>query len=159
MAKKETKPAGTKETITLTNGQIEMMLFNQAFSNAMKKQFPFKVNYWLGRILDKIKHLAEPYQKEVNAVIDKYAETETGKDGEEKPKRRPDGNIVWGKNEKAAGDALKELREIEVDLGFHKIELDLDALETYYADLPAADKKTIPAPDDLAMLMPFFKEI
>ena len=159
MAKKENKAAGTKETITLTNGQIEMMLFNQAFSNAMKKQFPFKVNYWLGRILDKLKHLAEPYQKEVNAVIDKYAETETGKDGEEKPKRRPDGNIVWGKNEKAAGDALKELREIEVDLGFHKIELDLDALETYYADLPAADKKTIPAPDDLAMLMPFFKEI
>lgn len=158
MAKKE-KPAGTKETIILTNGQIEMMMFNQAFSAAMKKQFPFKVNYWLGRILDKIKHLVEPYQKEANAVIDKYAEKEKDKDGEEKPKRRPDGNIVWGKNEKAAGDALKELREIEVDLGFHKIELDLDALEKYYDDLPAADKKLIPAPDDLAMLMPFFKEL
>lgn len=150
----------SQENIILTNGEIEMLMFNPAFSQAIKKQFPFKTSYWLGRSLDKIKQLVKPFQEKVDEVLEKYAVKEKDKEtAENKPKRRPDGQVVWGENEKVAGEALKELREIEVDLGIQKIELDLDQFEKYYEDLPAEDKKLVPAPDDLAMLMPFFKEI
>jgi len=156
--RKEAKKASGK--ITITNGRLEFMMSSPRFSEAVKKIFPFKISYWIGRAVDRMDQLIRDFQKSVDQVIEQYAEKEKDKEtGEEKPKRRPDGQVIWGKNGKLAADALSELREIEVDLGIDLIEIDLDKLDEYFKGLPAADKSRIPTPDDLALLMPFFKPI
>ena len=137
------------ETIKLTNGEMEAMIFNQAFAKAIKQPFPVKTAYWLGRALDRLQQEYKPYQKLVQEIVEKYAERDEQK--KNRPvKRKPDGQPAWGANEKKAQAEIEELKAIEVDLGIHRIALDLEACQKM---------NLTPSPESFALLMPLLEEI
>jgi len=138
-----------EKTITLTNGDIENMMFNPAFKQAVKQSFPVKTAYWLGRALDKVTQNYKPYQKAVNEIVEKYAEKEMI-EKKERVKKKADGQPVWGENEEKATADLEDLKAIEVDLGIRPIKLDLDACEKM---------RLTPSPESLAVIMPLLEDI
>ena len=139
------------ETIKMTNGEIEARLGNPAFAKAVKRNFPVKTSYWLGRCLKKMEEEFRHHSEKINELVENLAEKEIdGKTGNPRVKRRPDGQPVWGKSQEKAEVELKELREIEVDLGFQKICLDLEACEKRGLEV---------SPEDFALLIPFFEEV
>lgn len=153
------KKSKTENTIIIKNGLIEALMNNQAFTAAIKRDFSFKISYWLGRCVNQMEKRYNDFRKQVDIVIEKYAEKEINpKTKKERPRLRPDGQVVWGKNEFLASQALKELREIEVDLGINLIEIKVDDVDAYYKSLSSDNRKNLPTPADMAMLALFFKD-
>ena len=161
--------SGKKETAKIKNNYFEQIMgpvrpdgaqmLTIHFQSIMDKRvFPeeYKPNYWLGRAVDKILQEMKTYIKVRQDLINQHAKKRE-KDGKEVK----DGKTVkeWKKGELISlpdgspdwidyGAFLKEfdeLQEIEVDLGFHRIEFD-------------PDKGPDATPGEMQLLIPLLKE-
>jgi len=117
-------------------------------------EYPVKVKYWLGRVMEVIRREAKTYFKSRQGIIDEMAE-KYGKDGErvnsdgetvkysaEDPKILLSGMIDFGRNVSKSNEAFESLREAEIELPIRKIPMLLSALA----------KRT---PQEFAFLFPF----
>ena len=117
--------------IKITNGYLEQIGGNTLFQDLAKKPFTAKTSYWLARVLSQLQKEGEIYFAERQKLIEKHAKRHE-KDGGQGDKTWKKGDIVSdGKNvslenaERFVKD-MKELTEIEIDLGLKKIKFDLD---------------------------------
>lgn len=106
--------------IKITNSYFER-INNPAFQELLKKPFPVKTAYWLGRVVEKLRQVAGHYFEAKQRLIEKYAE------------KGPDGKTSLDKNGflKITDfdnfvNELQELQKIEIELRFNPIKLDLD---------------------------------
>lgn len=111
------------DTIKLTNEQIEGIMQNPARATSLRRAMGIKEAYWLSRAMDKIQSLAKPYFRERNEIIEKFAKRDEKGELVVNPKN---GSYAWETpaSEKAANDAVAQLRSVEVDLGLKKIPID-----------------------------------
>lgn len=133
-----------EQTIKMTNGQIEAMMFNPAIQEAIKQSFPVKTSYWLGRAFDKVEQLFKPFKMKVDSIVEEYAK----RDDKNEIIRNESGQPNWGENFKDALAALAELRAIEIDLGINQIEINLDVCE---------EKGIVVSSETFMVLRPFLK--
>ena len=138
-----------EQKIKMTNRKIEEIMFNPGTAEAIKQEFPGKNSYWIARAFDRVEQLYKPYQKEVQKVVEQYAQKETI-NGKEKVMRWPNKKPVWGDNEEVAEAEIEVLKDIEVDLGIDLIDLDLDKLE---------EKGINVAPVTFMIIQPFLKDM
>jgi hypothetical protein len=116
---KETKP----ETIMVSHAQIEAILSSTSMVSTIRKALPIKQAYWLARSLDKMRQVYKIYKESQQEIIQEHAQLDDAK----KPVADEKGLVKWKpEHEAAAGEALKELGDIEVDLGINRIELNID---------------------------------
>ena len=109
------------DTIKITNEYIEKVVNSPLSMDIKKKEFPIKTAYWIARCFDKIKKLADTYLEEKKKLINKYA-IEKDEQGNAKMQ---EGMISLSDPNKFS-EELKELLDIEIDLGINKIKIDLD---------------------------------
>jgi ABC-type sugar transport system ATPase subunit len=137
---KETKP----ETIIVTHAQIEAILSSQSMVSTIRKALPIKQAYWLARSLDKMRQVYKIYKESQQEIIQEHAQLDDAK----KPVADEKGLIKWKpEHEAAAGEALKELGDIEVDLGINRIELNIDDPGQQFSI------------EDMLLLLPLIKEL
>ena len=108
------------ESIKLTNGEIEGIMQATATMDMIKKQLPLKSAYWLARTIDKMKNLYKVFKAEQQTIIKEHAQLK--EDGS--PQADDKDRVMWTPGqEEMAGEKLKELSDIEVDLGISKIDI------------------------------------
>lgn len=130
------------ETIKITHAQIEALMASPGSLEAIKTKLPTKAAYWLARAIVKMQQIFKVYKDQQQEIVKAHAV----KDDKGKPVSQPNGNVVWEPDQEAeAGRKLKDLAEIEVDLGIHPIEID-----------PLPESVTI---ESMILLMPLLKEI
>ena len=108
------------ESIKLTNGQIEGIIQAKGTIETIKVSLPLKPAYWLARAIEKMRDLYKIYKGEQQSIIDAHALKK--EDGT--PQADSEGRVLWAPGqEQIAGEKLKELAEIEEDLGINKIDI------------------------------------
>lgn len=132
-----------KESIILTHAQIEGILNSPAIVGTIRKTLQLKQAYWLARAIDKMRGIYKVYKEEQQEVVNLHAE----KDKNGRTASDDKGMVKWIEgHEEAAGRKLKELAEIEVDLGINRISLDFDRPEAAFTT------------EDLLILLPLINE-
>jgi len=117
--------------IKITNGYLEMIGSNSLFQELAKKPFTAKTSYWLARVFSKLQKEGEIYFAEKQKLIEKYAKRHET-DGGEGERKWNKGDMVSDGKSVSLNDMdgfmkdIKELTEIEIELGLHKIKFDLD---------------------------------
>jgi len=117
--------------IKVTNGYLEMIGSNSLFQELAKKPFTAKTSYWLARVFSQLQKEGEIYFAEKQKLIEKHAKRyeADGEEGERKWKKGDmvsDGKSVSLKDAEGFVKDMKELTEIELDLGLKLIKFDLD---------------------------------
>lgn len=115
------------ENITLTNGETERLVTNQATVNSIKKEVDPKASYWIARGIDKASRIFEICQVERRDLFKAHAEF----DEKGIVKQDEQGGIVWKSREDqdSALVALRELLAVQNDFGFKRIKIDWKKLE------------------------------
>jgi hypothetical protein len=140
MAKEQQK----SETILVSHAQIEAILSSQSMVSTIRKALPIKQAYWLARSLDKMRQVYKIYKESQQDIIQEHAQLDDAK----KPIADDKGLVKWKpEHEAAAGEALKELGDIEVDLGINRIELNIDDPGQQFSI------------EDMLLLLPLIKEL
>jgi len=117
--------------IKVTNGYLDGLGSNSLFQDLAKKPFTAKTSYWLARAFDRIQKEGAIYFAERQKLIEKHAKRYEKDGGEGERKWKKGDMISDGKNVSlddvvGFGKDIKELIEIEIDLGLKKIKFDLD---------------------------------
>ena len=117
--------------IKVTNEYLNMIGNNSLLQDLAKKSFTAKTSYWLAKTFDRLQKEGAIFFAERQKLIEKHAkryETD-GEEGERKWKKGDmisDGKSVSLNDVEGFSKDMKELAEIEIDLGLHKISFDLD---------------------------------
>ena len=107
----------------------------------MGKDFPLKFSYWLSRIVRKISDEMKEFMVKKNELLKEYAE----KDKDGKPVLTNGRTFVGKENAEVFAEKYNELADIEIDVGFYYLELDLD-------------KGPALTPTEITWLLPLLKE-
>jgi len=135
--------------IKVTNGYLDTLGSNSNFQDLAQKPFTAKTSYWLARVFDRIQKEGAIFFAERQKLIEKHAKRyeADGEEGERKWKKGDmisDGKTVSLNNVEAFSNDMKELTEIEIDLGLHKIKFDLD-------------KEPVCTVEEMSLLMPLIE--
>ena len=135
--------------IKVTNGYLDTLGSNSNFQDLAQKPFTAKTSYWLARVFDRIQKEGAIFFAERQKLIEKHAKRyeADGEEGERKWKKGDmisDGKSVTLNDVEAFSKDLKELTEIEIDLGLHKIKFDLD-------------KEPVCTVEEMSLLMPLIE--
>ena len=135
--------------IKITNGYLDTLGSNSNFQDLAQKPFTAKTSYWLARVFDRIQKEGAIFFAERQKLIEKHAKRyeADGEEGERKWKKGDmisDGKSVTLNDVEAFSKDLKELTEIEIDLGLHKIKFDLD-------------KEPVCTVEEMSLLMPLIE--
>ena len=135
--------------IKITNGYLDTLGSNSNFQDLAQKPFTAKTSYWLARVFDRIQKEGAIFFAERQKLIEKHAKRyeADGEEGERKWKKGDmisDGKSVTLNDVEAFSRDLKELTEIEIDLGLHKIKFDLD-------------KEPVCTVEEMSLLMPLIE--
>lgn len=128
----ETNVTNIADMIKVTNRQAIELLSNAIWVN---RQIPVKTRYWLSRIADKLKSIANAAAKERQKIIDDMCV----KDENGVPKR--DGNrpvFESPAKEQECNEEIKKLYDVENTLPWPKQAIDLAKLPDNF-ELSAAD--------------------
>lgn len=122
MQKKKKDPDETNKSIRLSAGIAHGLVTSPIMDQVLKKQFPIKTSYWLARILRKIQSELTDFNRLRQTLLEKY--------GEKDPKTGRlaviNGAVDLGKNMAAFQKDYAELAEIELDIGFYPLPIDLE---------------------------------
>ncbi|MDD5048443.1 MAG: hypothetical protein PHH09_05885 [Methanoregulaceae archaeon] len=135
--------------IKITNGYLDTLGSNSNFQDLAQKPFTAKTSYWLARVFDRIQKEGAIFFAERQKLIEKHAKRyeADGEEGERKWKKGDmisDGKSVTLNDVEAFSKDLRELTEIEIDLGLHKIKFDLD-------------KEPVCTVEEMSLLMPLIE--
>ena len=135
--------------IKVTNRYLDTLGSNSNFQDLAQKPFTAKTSYWLARVFDRIQKEGAIFFAERQKLIEKHAKRyeADGEEGERKWKKGDmisDGKSVTLNDVEAFSKDLKELTEIEIDLGLHKIKFDLD-------------KEPVCTVEEMSLLMPLIE--
>jgi len=135
--------------IKITNGYLDTLGSNSNFQDLAQKPFTAKTSYWLARVFDRIQKEGAIFFAERQKLIEKHAKRyeADGEEGERKWKKGDmisDGKTVSLNDVEAFSNDMKELTEIEIDLGLHKIKFDLD-------------KEPVCTVEEMSLLMPLIE--
>ena len=122
-------------------------LATKNMSTLLAKPFTATTSYWLARIFDKVRSESRFYFQQKKKLIEKYAKRRMT-DGKKWKKGDiiMEGDNIMLKDSKKFNEELSELLEIEVDLNFEGVKMDLE-------------KEPSLTIDEMTILLPFIKEI
>jgi hypothetical protein len=124
--------------IKVTNREALELMGNVIWTN---RNLPVKTRYWLSRIADKLKSIANAAAKERTQIINDFCV----KDEKGNPKKSADNKLVFDPPEKEAeaNAAIKELYDIANELPWPRQIIDIgnlsDAFELSAADMVGAE--------------------
>jgi len=124
----EKKKEKKKKEIETTVGEAEDLMTSPMLDTLLKRSMPFKFNYWLNRIIKKVRKELEDYFDKKKELIDEHVEL----DDKGEPKTVVRGNIQQFKFKTAEDDEVfrkrvASLREDPLKLpGIYKLKVDLD---------------------------------
>lgn len=159
------------QKIKTTNGYFEtifafqmgQMALNREFEMAIKRPYPIKTGYWIGRSVNKLESLARIYFKNKFDLGNKYAEkyeADVLKEGKVIFKKgdlitAPNGQLQFSSEGlKAFQNDLEELQNIELELDIDIIEFDMDKISELQEKF---NPPNVTLPSEFRLLAPLIK--
>ena len=118
---KNDKGAIAPVTIRIAAGLAQELISSPVMGQVLKKEFPVKTSYWLSRILRRLQSEMVDFNQQRHALLEKY-----GAKDEKGQFIIVAGQVQLGENAQVFAQAYSELAEIEIDVGFHPLVLDME---------------------------------